>query len=526
MTGVSYDDLVAAATIGLSRRPLSITGLCGAAGEHAGVLDGGDAAAALLDATALMVAARRAGARPVPGVVCPAPAAADTVPELPARAADLLERAQQGHPAVLVDLLAATAGHGYRAPAPLLPALLDAAVRDAALRPAVAAVLGARGRWLAGHRGDWRRVAAAAPATTAPATTGPGPAPDDPATWETGSRSERRGYLAALRDRDPAAARELLAAGWSRETGDDRADLLAVLARGLSAADEEFLEAALDDRKGTVRGEARRLLARLPGSAFTRRAAGRGVPLLRLDRRRLVATLPDGADEAALRDGIDPWPPSSRIGSGAWLLTQMIAAVPLAGWVTSLGLDPGPLVSMPVAGNLRVDVHAGWRLAAIDQGSSPWAEALLGVPEPGPAAERPPGAWPRNVQLTEVLSPAARTARAAAVLASAPESFDAIAEVAGCPGPWPDSVADAVIAALRRAVAGAAKSAASAGWVRWREKLAVVAGRGLPVTSQNDYADALARLAETDHCPPHWSTALRHAARTVALRRAFLEEIR
>jgi hypothetical protein len=173
-----------------------------------------------------------------------------------------------------------------------------------------------------------------------------------------------------------------------------------------------------------------------------------------------------------------------------------------------------------------VDVHAGWRLAAIGQGSSAWAEALLSRPVPGPAPERPPGAWPRDHQLTEVLAPAARTARAAALLASAPGNLAAIAEVVGCPGPWPDSVADAVIDALRRAVTVAAKSAASADWSGWREKLAVVAGRGLPVTSQNDYAAALARLAETDHCPPHWSAALRHAARTVALRRAFLEEIR
>src|SRR5215831_123471 len=92
MTTVSYDDLVAAATVGLSHGPLHVTGLSGAAAGHAGGLDRDDQAAALLDAAALMVAARRAGARPAAGVSCPAPAAADTAPELPARAADLLEQ--------------------------------------------------------------------------------------------------------------------------------------------------------------------------------------------------------------------------------------------------------------------------------------------------------------------------------------------------------------------------------------------------------------------------------------------------
>src|SRR6202012_4943132 len=70
------------------------------------------------------------------------------------------------------------------------------------------------------------------------------PVPDDPAVWATGRRDERVGYLTQLRDRDPAAARELLAAGWDRETGDDRALRPGVLEHGLSGADEEFLEAA------------------------------------------------------------------------------------------------------------------------------------------------------------------------------------------------------------------------------------------------------------------------------------------
>jgi hypothetical protein len=162
MTTVSYDDLVAAATIGLSHRPLHVTGLTGAASEHASALDSGDDAAALLDAAALMVAARRAGARAAAGVACPAPAAEDTAAELPARAANLLEQARLADPVLLASLLATAAGLGYRAPAPLLAPLLDAAVKDQALRQPVSSVLGARGRWLAGHRGDWQRVADAA----------------------------------------------------------------------------------------------------------------------------------------------------------------------------------------------------------------------------------------------------------------------------------------------------------------------------------------------------------------------------
>jgi hypothetical protein len=543
VTGVSYDDLVAAATVGLSHRPLPLTELSGVVAGHAGALDAGNQASALLDAAALMVAARRAGAPPALGVACPAPAPVDQAPELSRRAAGVLKQARVVDPLLLADLLAAAARSGYRAPAPLLPWLLDAAVKDAALRPAVAAVLGARGRWLAGHRPDWQRVSdtifsygtvfsgvAESDATTpaAEASSAAGPAAT---VWEIGRRSERRAYLRSLRDRDPAAARDLLAAGWSRETGEDRADLLTVLADGLSAADEEFLEAALEDRKAAVRAAARRLLTRLPDSAFTRRAAARAAPLLRVERRAtrrdwLVVSLPETADQAAARDGIVARPPGSGIGDRAWLLTQVIAAVPLGEWVSRFGLDPAQIVSMPVAGGLGIDVRAGWRQAAIHQASQVWAEAILDAGEPGPVMDRPAAAWPPDDQLAAILPAGARAVRAATLLTgeapAADAVADAVAEVVRCPGPWTDALADAVMGALSR-------GAASAGRHYWLAQLATAAARHLPVTNRDggtDYAAALERLASHDTCPSHLAEALRGAAEAIALRRAFLKEIR
>ncbi len=104
-------------------------------------------------------------------------------------------------------------------------------------------------------------------------------------TWRTGGRAERRAWLTALRQRDPAAARELLAAGWDTETGADRAELLGVLGARLGPGDEPFLETALDDRKQAVRQAAAGLLARLPGSAHTARAIARGTAVLSIERR-------------------------------------------------------------------------------------------------------------------------------------------------------------------------------------------------------------------------------------------------
>jgi len=528
VTGVSYDDLVSVATVGLSHRTLPLTGvfaaqLSGVAAGHVGVLETGDQPTALLDAAALMVSARRAGARPALGLACPAPAPPDQAPELPARAAGLLAQALALDPALLADLLTAAARAGYLAPAPMLATLLDVAVKNVALRPAVASVLGNRGRWLAGHRPDWRRVSEAAPAGPAEA----GPARDAADTWETGLRGERRAYLDALRRHDPAAARDLLGAGWSRETGDDRAELLTVLADGLSDADEEFLEAALDDRKTTVRAVARELLGALPGSAFTRRAVERAAPLLRLEqlalhRDWLVASPPEALGEAAARDGIAARPPGPGIGARAWLLTQMIAAVPLDEWVTRFGRDAAAVVALPVSGSLGMDVRAGWRLAAVRQRSQPWAKAILDAGEPGTASDRPATAWPPEDQLAAILPPDWRAERAVALLTSAPPSPETVAVVARCPGPWPGALADAVLAAL----SGAAGSA-----VRhyWPDHLAAAGGRHLPVTGEPgdiDYAAVLERLSGHEKCLTSLAEALRRAAEVIRLRRSFAAQIR
>jgi hypothetical protein len=53
-----------------------------------------------------------------------------------------------------------------------------------------------------------------------------------------------------------------------------------------------------------------------------------------------------------------------------------------------------------------------------------------------------------------------------------------------------------------------------------------VAARRLPLAGGADHAAALVRLASAPSCPPPWQTALCRAAEIVALRRAFLKEIR
>ena len=542
---MTYDDLLTTATVGLSRRPLPAAAL-------RGVIADDDAAQALLDAAALHVVARRAGMVLPRDVAVPPPMSPDLAPELPPAAARLLRQAA-GDAELLADLLAATADAGFRAPAPLLPALLEAAARTVALRPAVNATLGSRGRWLAAHRADWRRITDQADASPASAA-GDGPRAD-PRAWETGGRAERVAYLTALRGRDPEAARELLAAGWSRENAEERAQLLAALSDRLSPADEEFLEAALDDRAAGVRATARDLLARLPESAFRQRAAARAASLLRLKsagtRRWLEAGLPDDVPVPELaRDGISSGPPGTGIGADAWLLTQLIAATPLGEWERRFGMSAPEIVSLEVrpgagapdggaatkesaagggasaAAGLAVEVHAGWRLAAVRQGDAQWAAALLSGDGPLLAPGRPQPAWAGNHELAALLDPAARASLAAALFprltrtastvngAKAGSHAALIAELTAWPGPWPDTVADHVLSMVTA-------SLSAQGAVRVLQGLVASAARRIPVTGHRDYAAELIRLSNAPDCAYPWIAVLRRAADSLTLRRAF-----
>jgi len=552
---IPYEDLVTAATVGLSRRPLPRV-----PGDQADLAD--DQADALLEAAARHVAARRAGVLPRDGVDTPPPMARDGSPELPPRAAHLLRQAMKDA-GLLADLLTTAADAGYCAPAPLLPPLLDAAARTVALRPAVKATLGARGRWLAVHRAEWRPVA--------DVTADPGPAgtdatgtdatatdaTDDPRAWETGSRAERTAYLTALRDRDPLAGRELLAVGWSRETAEERAQLLAALSSGLSLADEDFLEAALDDRAAGVRATARRLLVQLPQSAFRQRAADRAAALLRLasggGRPRLEVTLPDGQPDPDLaRDGIVGNPPAASVGARAWQLTQLIAAAPLEEWTRRLGMSATEIVSLevrlavdpaadaPASGNgkggptgLSVEVHAGWRLAAVREANPEWAMALLSGSGPLLAPSWPEAAWIDSHQLAALLSPADRATLAPGFFTrltrqardlegtkwGSRASAMTIAELTAWPGPWPDALADYVLGTV-------AASLSAQGAARTLQGLVTSAARNIPATGPRDYAAELIRLANRPDCAYPWLAVLRRAADTLTLRRDFHSVIR
>ena len=371
----AWQDLVTASLIGTERAAVPVTAIPGAptgAGAPA------DPAALLLDRAALLTAARRGGRQP--GRAGPAVAAGPAVTGGPAVTADpetapsvswaagrRLARMLGGeHPDLLAEWLAAAAGRGRRVPARLLPPLLHQARRggpaDAGLRRLAAAAGGSRARWLAGLNPEWRFVLAYAPAGEE--------------AWRLGDAAQRRGYLSAIRARDPAAARGLVTASWEVAGPDERVMFLSAIADGLSLADESLLEGALDDGHAGVRKAAAALLAGLPGSALADRMAGRARECLYLDPgmfgARLVVSPPGECDAAMRRDGITP-------GEGAsGLLLEVVARTPLRTWTDGFGMRPAEILALPADGWEAV-LFIAWSRAAITQRDQEWLVTLVNL---------------------------------------------------------------------------------------------------------------------------------------------------
>jgi hypothetical protein len=377
----AWQDLVTASLIGTERTEVPATTVPGLpipadAGPHDAGPD--DPAALLLDRAALLTVARRGGTliRPAGSGFQAEPLPADEPDQAravsPAADRRLTRMLGGEHPDLLAEWLTAAVARDRRVPAHLLPALLDRARRvspsDPELRRLSAEAGGSRARWLARLNPDWKFVTALAEAG------------ED--AWRLGGKSQRRGYLAALRARDPAAARDLIAASWEA-AGPERAMFLSVLGSGgLSLADEPLLEAALDEREAEVRGWAAHLLARLPGSALGQRMAKRALGCVRIDpgvpSEHVVTSLPVQWDTAMRRDGI-----SARGGGGlaqlddrTHLLLEILARTPLCTWTQGFGRTAEQILAVP-SGAWAPVLFAGWSRAAMAQHDQDWMTALV-----------------------------------------------------------------------------------------------------------------------------------------------------
>jgi Family of unknown function (DUF5691) len=446
-----WDELVSTALIGTERRPVPSVPIPGLTSSGPAVSS--DDAALLLDRAALLTVARRAGQRP--GRAEPlTPAAADPRPEVSlaaVRRLALIIDEELGQRDMLPEWLTAVAARQQLAPAHLLPALLDQVRPRPELHAAVAAVAGARGRWLATLNPAWLYLMAQPAPPTADNPADPDPAPEpaadaDPAAdpaWQLGTPDERRGFLATLRARQPAAAAALLVQEWETVTPDERHAFLEVLRDDLSVADEPLLERALDDKRQEVRQSAAWLLMTLPGAALGQRMAARAPDYLHLSPQgdQLIVTPPAGYDPGLRRDGVMRRLPNGSPAGGerGWWLEQILARTPLATWTARFARPPGEIVTLPM-GQWTPPVLRGWARAAIEQRDQAWALALIDL---AVAGKLPVPAL--TAELVAMLPPAERMTRAAALARAATEFVALVRLLERVAGPWTGELAAVVL---------------------------------------------------------------------------------
>ena len=382
------------------------------------------------------------------------PAPGETRPACPPGVAVLLRQMLKDGNVLLPEALDRLNRAGQRLPFDALPEAL--ATQDDAVRALLAAALGERGRWLSHFVAAWNWVDGALIEARGELP------PDADAIWQEGNLASRVALLRRARINDPDLARRWVTAVWKQEKAETRGELIGCYEVSLSADDEPFLEAALDDRAGGVRTVAASLLTRLPGSAFATRARERADAMLNYADGVFGAKPPRDFEPGWARDGMTPKPEKSNekgAGPRATWLIEAIALVNPVHWQERFGLTPDDLITAAEQTDWSSALCEGWIQAALAHRATAWMLPLWRWRHQAKAKRIRYTHWTSDVTSLLFAGVPAETRRRMALdyMVRYPINMtdDAANErqwleaVVGAPTPWDDEFSDAYLSGLR-----------------------------------------------------------------------------
>jgi hypothetical protein len=475
---------------------------------------------------------RAAGRRGEPGVEAPEPAPEETLPACSAKAAEIVRRLLVAkRTEILLEALDRLRLAGLRVPHALLPAALD--VKQTELRPAMAAVLGERGLWLAAQNPNWGWAVATRESE------------DDETTWEEGALGERISTLRRVRGRDPALGLVWAEDVWKFEKADARVAMVTALETGLSSGDEQFLERALDDRSVRVREAAATLLATIPDSDYAARAAARADNILvryeppagglrgvaaGLSRRghagRLAVEPPEHPDAGWRRD-LPGDMPEREVGEKSWRISRALSVVTPAHWEERFGVTPSNLIAA-ARGDWAMALFAGWCRASVLHRESSWAVPLW---RSCYRFEHEPEDW-QTWQIALSMANLLPQSDLAFAIGQLPKNGEMPSRLSSTlqaiSDPWQPDLSEAFLEGLRRRISGVCQYGPAQGEEPWVTALphASISLASECLKRATGLRESLERCPGLpDHALRRWGPELEKFEETLELRRKLVEEI-
>lgn len=277
--------------------------------------------AALCHGAQLLNLAQRIDVAPATGAFLALPAVPEeTLPLLSAEAIALFKCLFDANNTDALKLFVHYA-QGYRLPAVFLPQVLACWNKYyEVLHQGLLPMLGQRGIWLAQFNPDWQAIVKQYVLSSVVA---------EDTMWELGSLEERKEWLRQTFEADAERAKQQVRSSWSKESAVERKTWLEVWISYITSADEDFWEAALQDRSKGVQEVARRGMRRIPQSAWRRRMWARLQPCLP-SREDPEWKLPTACTPDMVQDGIEVKVPKGiKRGERSWWLEQLATTATL-----------------------------------------------------------------------------------------------------------------------------------------------------------------------------------------------------